>query len=70
MVQKMGVVPICLANQQVVKQSLREERIGPLHETYRSLTETLAKNENPVDHFLWGGKPQGTCFLCPEGSLL
>ncbi len=56
------------ANEQVTKQLLHGERIRPIKEAYRSLTETLAKIEGLVDHILLRGKPRGSCALCPKDS--
>ena len=69
-VQKAEAGQVCRAYERVREQMLHEERIRPLQEAYRSLTESLAKIEDLVDHILLRGKPRGTCFLCPEDSGL
>ena len=69
-VQKAEGETVCQANERVVDQLLLEERIRPLKETYRSLTECAAEIEDQVDDIILRGKPQGDCFLCPKDSRL
>ncbi len=58
------------AYEQVLEQLLHEERIRPLQEADRSLTESVAEMEDLVDNIILRGKPQGTCFLCHrDGGL-
>ena len=65
-----GAEPVCRANQAVVELLLHKERIRPLKEVYRSLTESVAQIEDLVDNIILRGKPQGTCFLCPKDPRL
>ena len=65
-VQLAEAEPICQANERVVEQLLQEERIRPLQEAHRSLTECVAKIEDQVDIIILRGKPAGTCFFCPK----
>lgn len=58
------------AYEQVLEQLLLEERIRPLQEAYRSLTESVAEMEDLVDNIILWGKPRGTCFLCPRESRI
>lgn len=59
---------VCQFNERVVEQLLQEERIRPLKEAHRSLTESVAKIEDLVDIITLRGKPAGTCFFCPKDS--
>ena len=67
-IQKSEVEPVLQSHQWVVDQLRQDERIRPLQEAYRSLTETLTKIEDLVDQIVLRGRPRSACFLCPEDS--